>query len=540
MALVNDKNIAVIDEINEHSRHDSTLNDYRITKEKSNESNFDTNTLATLPSSLPSTRQNSFSSYLTTENTTAAHTTATTNGTAAAATVMNTPAIMFPDGCRVAAAEYAHPSGTVPLTLAGLRFLVSLDQHQREHDVRDTTRMQSRLLHLHLAARRVIQSEDDYDRLHELFRNERQRNFVTHYERRCQGLEQAVAEQLYANLDLPLGQTILGSLSSAPSGTFLDTFTPSARRTCLRFIAYLRTNPGTIADVFYRASDQELHNLLPNEDVASGQYGSLSSGNNYSNYSAMPSSPLASPSSNSNNSNSNGYGSGNHHSSSSSNSVQNSAGNVIDLLITGIYGSHDFASEQRFQLKLWTTVFVRLLSERRGERFLLDVLDRFVRRSGWSARGALETQLMKILRRGEEIVFDNHRRSPDPSSVNANNTSSSNIPSRFRNTISSTTDELDNAAADAFFDHACEEILAVLDLYIPTCLLALSRSVLSELSSDLRQYAIILLLVKFFFFRFLGRAITYPEVSFITCSSINGYRFTNVFFIQYYPVLWHV
>ncbi|KAI8055393.1 hypothetical protein BDF22DRAFT_381878 [Syncephalis plumigaleata] len=551
MALVNDENTTVIDGINEHSRYGSTLSGCRISKEQSNESNFDTSTLATLPSSIPSTRQSSFSSYIATENVapniTTAKTTATTTAAAATAAatanvataIMDTPVIMSPDGCRVAAAGYARPSDTVSPTLAGLRFLVSLDQHQREHDVRDTTRMQSRLLRLHLAARRLVQSEDDYDRLHELFRNERLRNFVTHYERRCQGLEQAVAEQLYANLDLPLGQTIPGSLSPVLTGTFLDALTPSARRTCLRFITYLRTNPATIADVFYRASDQELHNLLPNEDGGTtGQYGNLGGGsfgmgNNYANYNAMPSSPLASPGSNSNSNNNNNssnnssnhgsngnnhngngssiYGNGNQHNGSNTNFAQHSAGNVIDLLISGIYGSYDFASEQRFQLKLWTTVFVRLISERRGERFLLDVLDRFVRRSGWSARGALETQLMKILRRGEEIVFDSHRRSPDPSSLAANNASSSNLPSRFRNITPSATDELDNAAADAFFDHACEEILAVLDLYIPTCLLALSRSVLSELSSDLRQYAIILLLVKFFFFRFLGRAITYPE-----------------------------
>ncbi|RKP24939.1 hypothetical protein SYNPS1DRAFT_29318 [Syncephalis pseudoplumigaleata] len=431
---------------------------------------------------------------------------------------------------------------------------MSLDQHQREHDARDTARVQARLLRLHLATRRMVQAEDDYDRLHELFRNDRLRNFVGHYERRCQGLEQAVAEQLHANLDLPIGHPTAASSSSSaygqpsalsasssfasaslfsaslasasmPSISFLDTLSPSARRTCLRFITYIRINPGIIADVFYRLSDQDLHHLLPSEELASGQHGGTGLGG-HGGFGVLPSSPLASPDAGANYGHG-GAGHGGHGGNGHTNgghAVHSSAGNVIDLLLSGIYGSYDFAGEQRLQLKLWTTVFVRLISERRGERFLLDVLDRFVRRSGWSARGALETQLMKILRRGEEIILDGgHRRSPDPAAIHpaGHGGVASSLPSRWRtasfstssssSTPTSTIDDMDNAATDAFFDHACEEILAVLDLYIPTCLLALSRSVLAELSSDLRQYATILLLVKFFFFRFLGRAITYPE-----------------------------
>ncbi|KAI9598147.1 hypothetical protein BDF19DRAFT_420437 [Syncephalis fuscata] len=486
MALVNHE-IAAFGESNERSRYSNMLNGSHITKERSTENSSDASTSTVLPSSIPSTRQSSFSSFM----------------GAASGTATNVPAaIMSPDACRVAAAGYARPSDTISPTLAGLRFLVSLDQHQREHDIRDTARVQSRILHLHLANRLVIQSDDDHDRLHELFRPERLRNFVGHYERRCQGLEQAIADNCML-------------ISIYLLVVILDTLSPSARRTCLRFVAYLRTNPSVIADVFYRASDQELHSLLPNDELnaTTNGYGNNGYGNNngHTNYTAMPSSPLASPSismngTNGSSGNNGNYASGN---SQSAGTGINAPSNVVDLLISGIYGSYDFASEQRFQLKLWTTVFVRLISERRGERFLLDVLDRFVRRSGWSARGALETQLMKILRRGEEIVLDGNRRSADSNAANLNTPAT---PSRLRTTTNyNAVNEIDNLATDAFFDHACEEILAVLDLYIPTCLLALSRSVLSELPSDLRQYATILLLVKFFFYRFLGRAITYPE-----------------------------
>ncbi|RKP06719.1 hypothetical protein THASP1DRAFT_31469 [Thamnocephalis sphaerospora] len=380
----------------------------------------------------------------------------------------------------------SRPSISVRPTLAGLRFLISLDQHHRENSTRDTARLQHRLIRLQLAARLVAQSDDDHDRLHDLFRNERARDFATYYERRCQGLEHAVYEQLHASLDAPLAASTLSLY--APPTSFLDGLSHGPRRVCMRFVGYLRTNPAMISAVFQRLSDEELHALLPSEDAAGPGVN-------------VPPSPLASP----------GLGLGTSAGSAASGTAGGAAGagtavgqpaSVVDLLLSGIFASPHFAGEQRLRLQLWSTVFIRLITERRGERFLLDVLDRFVRLSGWCARGALETQLMKILRRGEEIVLGDgtaHGRLSNDAAGVAN----------FGHNVSS--DYGNSAAADAFFDHACEEILGVVDQYIPPSLLTLTRAVLAELPNEQRQYATSLLIVKFFFFRFLGRAITYPE-----------------------------
>jgi hypothetical protein len=395
---------------------------------------------------------------------------------------------------------YSKPSASIAPTLSGLRFLISLDQHHRENNARDAARLQHRLIRLKLASRLLAQSDDDYCQLRELLLSDQAREFAQHYERRCQDLEQVVNDQIQASLDGSVSTNILSLYT--PTISFLDKLAPVHRRVCIRFIAYLRVNPGMITTVFQRLSDEELQALLPDDDGSS--------------HGTVPASPLVSPDM------SLGIGaSGSSSHGTAGNGTANSpvsghqSNNVVDLLLWGIFGTPDFLSEQRLRLQLWTTVFVRLINERRGERFLLKVMNRFVRLSGWCPPYALETPLLKILRRGEEIVLEHPSTLTTTSLTSRSSLSYLDIPGTSDAFEHTAGDASHAAAVDAFFEHACEEILGVVEQCIPPMLTTLTQSVLAELHLDQRSYGTILMVVQFFFYRFLGRAITYPEVSMV-------------------------
>ncbi|CAG8518548.1 7793_t:CDS:2 [Ambispora leptoticha] len=210
----------------------------------------------------------------------------------------------------------------------------------------------------------------------------------------------------------------------------------------------------------------------------------------------------------------------------------------------GIFGPSTFPQEDRLRLNLWTAIFVKLIADKKGEKFLLDVLDRYVHLSPWTAKRAFEMQLMKILQQGDLLLetVTNEQIPKDESYTafslpffgilgnnNNGNTSSNNATSQISSPMVSTFEQAESSSQkdhgktysledqnldiEKYLDNACIGLLQVLDRedVIPARVLILSRSILNQVPEESRHHASVFLIVQWFFHRFIGRAITYPE-----------------------------
>ncbi|RKP38931.1 hypothetical protein BJ085DRAFT_30430 [Dimargaris cristalligena] len=216
-------------------------------------------------------------------------------------------------------------------------------------------------------------------------------------------------------------------------------------------------------------------------------------------------------------------------------------GSLIHTLLYSLFGSPEYPLEDKLRLSLWCPVFVRLLQDRKGERFMLKVLERWVHPPEYQcpdAKGLLETQLLRILHRGAKLprwvreyqlhttpatgasdpnhpagrwaalgasLPVHHHLSqgalPSGSSHNAGHPPPLRPPNVNTKPI-----EL-----ELFYDDACVDILSVLPKVIPPALTALSQRIFSNLAPDNHLYASLIIILRFFFHRYLQRAITSPE-----------------------------
>ncbi|ORX88520.1 hypothetical protein K493DRAFT_319402 [Basidiobolus meristosporus CBS 931.73] len=230
------------------------------------------------------------------------------------------------------------------------------------------------------------------------------------------------------------------ALSSSRHSSFTESISSQSTQTLLRFIEKLRDQPQFIAGILSALSNEELENLVKADKALAKS-------------------------------------------------------TVIDLFIFVLYGSPGFEKEESLRRGLWKTVFISLIKEKKGEKFMLDVLDKYVRLTDWSSKGVLEIQLMRILRRSETLLA---------------NESEEETHSVFGRS-SGASGSARSADMSTFLDKSCIDILSILEQYIPTCILSLSRAILEELPEQFHHNASLFLIVKFFFYRFLARAITYPE-----------------------------
>ncbi|KAK9704272.1 hypothetical protein K7432_010291 [Basidiobolus ranarum] len=246
---------------------------------------------------------------------------------------------------------------------------------------------------------------------------------------------------LYTARYVHLEKTVMErAISSSRHPSFIDSISSQSTSAILKFVEKLRDEPQVITNIINALTNEELENLVKADKTSAKS-------------------------------------------------------TIVDLLIFVLYGSPAFQKEEVLRRGLWKTVFVSLIKEKKGEKFMLDVLDKYVRLTDWNSKGILETQLMRILRRSETLL------------AGENEEESHSVFGRS----GGTSDSAKAADMNTFLDKSCIDILSILDQYIPTCILSLSRAILEELPEQFHHNASLFLIVKFFFYRFLARAITYPE-----------------------------
>ncbi|KAF9154199.1 hypothetical protein BG015_001573 [Linnemannia schmuckeri] len=202
------------------------------------------------------------------------------------------------------------------------------------------------------------------------------------------------------------------------------------------------------------------------------------------------------------------------------------------------------------------SIFVALLSEKKGERLMVEMLERYVIQSEWQhvsrVKAGFEKTLLDLIHKGEWSLagFSDEE-------LNANLLPLAQGPSQHLHHIHHqhhqslgrmpsvpvmkvvTTDDLitglkdsgdssgdsdgrpraqvnrdgtgRQAVVEEFYTEACLDILSTLKEFTPPWLLEISRMIFAELDGGARAYASLIIIVKFFFYRFMNKCIAYPE-----------------------------
>ncbi|KAJ1909709.1 hypothetical protein IWQ60_011025, partial [Tieghemiomyces parasiticus] len=184
-------------------------------------------------------------------------------------------------------------------------------------------------------------------------------------------------------------------------------------------------------------------------------------------------------------------------------------GGLLHTLLFSLFGSPAHPREDTLRLELWTPVMVRLLSERKGEQFVLKVLERWAHHPEYQdpdAKGQFETQLLRILHRGAK--FPRWVREYAATAHQHHHHHPSTLAGRGPPGSPTTSRPVD---LEPFYDDACVDVLTVLPRFVPRPLVRLSRRVFAQLPAESHLYASLLIILRFLFYRFLQRAVTSPE-----------------------------
>lgn len=204
------------------------------------------------------------------------------------------------------------------------------------------------------------------------------------------------------------------------------------------------------------------------------------------------------------------------------------------------------------------SIFVALLSEKKGERLMVEMLERYVIQSEWQhvsrVKASFEKTLLDLIQKGEwslagfsdeELNANMLPFAQGPSQHlhhihHQHHQSLGRIPSVPVMKVVSTEDIVTGAkesgepagdsdgrsrahgnrdgtgrqaAVEEFYTEACLDILNTLKEFTPPWLLEISRMIFAELDGGARAYASLIIIVKFFFYRFMNKCIAYPEVT---------------------------
>ncbi|BFZ59995.1 hypothetical protein YB2330_001017 [Saitoella coloradoensis] len=167
--------------------------------------------------------------------------------------------------------------------------------------------------------------------------------------------------------------------------------------------------------------------------------------------------------------------------------------------------------EHAKRLEVMTTCTARLLAEKKSEKFLLAMMDEWSSLYPWS-RDRFEEVLLGIVQEGAEVLA----KYEEAGGGDGGGGGGGAMYHHYENNTSSMSGA--NDPREAFFADAVEKVFTFLDSPsgIPRGILLFARSLLAKadrLANDENQlrYAELFVVVKWFFFRFLGRAIAYPE-----------------------------
>ncbi|KAG0006192.1 hypothetical protein BGZ65_009125 [Modicella reniformis] len=474
------------------------------------------------PISTPSSLHNSCCSR--------SNTGARSSGSRSSALELQPPAPLF-------VGDYLFPENP---SLRDLRQVFLLDKNSKQKDFRQSLQLHAHLMGLALSARVSRALDLAYDHAHDAFKNkqrpDRRNEFISAFNYSYDETERI----LHYALAHP-----------QPRASFLDMMNAPSSNAILAFLHQLRTDPSILATAFRNLQSQELDTLLLPERPTVGQ---SSRGTRDRGYSMQTGSS------------SNIAQSSHAHSTPTQTMLPNFVNNqdIVHIILTTLFGPSSFEREHTLRLRTLTSIFVTLLSEKKGERTMTEILERYVVQSEWQQSGRVkarfEKSLLDIIRRGEQelmgfsdeelnanvLPLSQHHLQPFGRMASAPSMKSSTVdptvsihlqPGAGRREPNITPSSGDQrfhsqpeltgrqAIIEDFFTEACLEILDTLDEFSPPCLMELSQLIFAELNPSAKPYGSLIIIIKFFFYRFMNKSIAYPEARFLPGSFSDSKEF---------------
>ncbi|KAF9116576.1 hypothetical protein BGX27_001432 [Mortierella sp. AM989] len=422
-------------------------------------------------------------------------------------------------------------------TLRDLQQVFLLDKSSKQKDFRQSLQLHAHLMGLALSARVSRGLDLAYDHAHDAFKNkqrpDRRNEFISTFSYTHDETERILHHAL---------------AHPQPRPSFLDMISPSSSTAILIFLHRLRTDHTILATAFQNLQPQELDVLLLPErpSLATLSQAQLR-GNRERSYSAQagvashagqqPQTHQQTP--------------GQQRQLQLQGLVPNYVNNqdIVQIILANLFGPSSFAREHKLRVQAVKSIFVTLISEKKGERLMTEMLERYVVQSEWHhssrVRAGFEKTLLDIIHRGEidltgfsdEELNTNvlpHQHQNYYSLGKTSNApmlraavSDTIVTAHIQHgvgprdpTISPTTTEPNlpqpemtarQAMVEEFYLEACLDILDTLAEFSPPCLMELSRLIFAGLDQSSKPYASLVIIVKFFFYRFMNKCIAYPE-----------------------------
>lgn len=437
-------------------------------------------------------------------------------------------------------------------TLQDLLQVFLLDKSSKQKDFHQSLQLHAHLMGLVLSARVSRGLDFAYDHAHDAFKNkqrpDRRAEFISSY------------NHSYEETDRIL-QNCLAHPQPRPS--FLDMMSQVSSSTILAFLHRLRTDPTILATAFRNLQSQELDTLLLVEKPVQTTHHHSHSGGRSGRERSYGVGSI-------------GYGSQQSASQpqlltsqqqqqnqqkqqpATSSTIPNFVNNqdVVHIIFGNLFGPSSFEREHTLRTRTVVSIFVALLSEKKGERLMVEMLERYVIQSEWQhvsrVKAGFERTLLDLIHKGEWSLagFSDEE-------LNANLLPFAQGPSQHLHHLHHqyhqslgrmpsvpvmkvvTTDDLVTGVKDSgdssgdsegrpraqgirdgtgrqavveeFYTEACLDILSTLKEFTPPWLLEISRMIFAELDGGARAYASLIIIVKFFFYRFMNKCIAYPE-----------------------------
>lgn len=384
-------------------------------------------------------------------------------------------------------------------SLAELAHLVKLQAYQEHKYLQSRVRLHKSLISSAVSARLTRSGELCHKALVDYFKSDQKSDFATLYNALHDVRNSCEATRRFAMLEPELDSS-RGLHSSddreAPRGlsSFLHEIPAQARDTILSFISMIRSDPSFLASRIGRLSHTELEALVKYHNQSNlpesilPQQTSRRGGSTPRNLPPMPKSSEISP---------------------VEKLLSFHRNDPLYTLVHTVFAnsSGPDSAEDKRRTDVWSTTCARMICENKGEPFLLVVMDSWAAMREWPAKQNLELTVMGLLQEGAFLV--------ERDETNAGN-SASELRGKH------------DLLAEEFYIKAEKKLFEVLDDEpgaggIPEGILELGHAILEKIDDPKKKrHAEIMIIVKWFFNRFLMNGVSYPEVRFHFCFLRNS------------------
>ncbi|KAF8252926.1 hypothetical protein K440DRAFT_535059 [Wilcoxina mikolae CBS 423.85] len=383
----------------------------------------------------------------------------------------------------------APPPSTLRTTgsVAELAHLVKQHAYHEQKYSQTKLRLQKSLISNGISARLTRSGELCHRILVDHFKSDQKTEFAILYNAIHDVRNSCEASRRFAMLEPELNSIKLPKSSddhdAQPAGTsFLQELPAQARDTILTFISNIRSKPSFLANRLSRLSNTELEALArfhyqpnPQESILPQQSSRRGHG---SVRGPPPPGPMPSP---------------------VERLLAFHRNDQLYTLLHSIFANSTGpdSPEDLRKLDVWATTCARLIVENKGESFLMCVMDSWAAMREWPAKANLEICIMNLVQEGAFLV--------DRADEQSGGKPSSDLRGK------------QDLLAEEFWTKAERTLFEVLDDEpgaggIPEGILELGHAILERIDDPKKQrQAEIMIVVKWFFNRFLANGVAYPE-----------------------------